>query len=136
MRAILFTIGRMNPRVVIWFGIVMSTVIYLVLAFQFSSAERRDFEQVVQQQLVTVLYGLALVSFIGAWFVVPRVVKSNPQTRMICALAVFESCAIFGLIGAFMTQDWRVYIAPWVLALIGFMRELPRAAAGEPPAPV
>ena len=127
----------MNPRPVIWFAIVMSTVIYLVIAMQLASGgEPAAVQELARNQYVNVFYGVALASFVAGWFVVPRVVKGNAQTRMIVALAVFESCAILGLITAILTKDWRVYLAPWALALIGFIREFPRAAAGEPPAPV
>jgi hypothetical protein len=126
---------RMNPRVVIWFGIAMSTVIYLVVAMTLGG-ETGDFEQAARSSYVPVLYGLALFSFIVGWLVVPRVVKSSAHTRMIAALAVFEACAIFGLIAAFLTKDWRLYLGPWALALFGFIREFPRDAATTGPGPV
>lgn len=115
----------MNPRVVIWFGIVMSTVIYLVMAVALGG-ETGDFDESVRSSYVPVLYGLALLAFIAGWLVVPRVVKSNARTRMVATMAVFEACAIFGLIAAFLTQDWRLYLGPWALALFGFIREFPR----------
>lgn len=119
----------------IWLAIVMSTIIYLVIAFQLTSGPITEAHLLARKQIVPVLYGVALVSFLAAWFVVPRVVKGNPQTRMITAMAVFESSAILGLIAAILTKDWRVYLLPWGLALIGFIRELPRDGTGEPPAP-
>jgi hypothetical protein len=126
----------MNPRLVIWMGIAMSTVIYLVLAYTLSG-EAGESEKLAREQYVPVLYGLAGAMFIIGWFVVRRVIRNAPeQTRMIMALAVFESCAVFGLLGAFLTKDWRVYLFPWALALVGFIREFPRAGTTEPPAPV
>ena len=47
------------------------------------------------------------------------------RTRMIMSLAIFESCAIFGLVSTFLLQDWRLYLAPWALAVIGFLRSWP-----------
>ena len=125
----------MNPRVIIWFAIVMSTVIYLVLGISFSG-EPAEYQLLARDRYVPVLYGLALVMFVVGWFVVPRVIRSSEQVRMIMSLAVFESCAIFGLLGVFLTKDWRVYLFPWALALIGFIRVFPRASAAEPPAPL
>ena len=125
----------MNPRVIIWFAIVMSTVIYLVLGISFSG-EPAEYQLLARDRYVPVLYGLALVMFVIGWFVVPRVIRSSEQVRMIMSLAVFESCAIFGLLGVFLTKDWRVYLFPWALALIGFIRVFPRASAAEPPAPL
>lgn len=112
----------------IWLAIVFSTVIYFVIALQLANAPG-DFEQLAQGTYVPVLYAMALLSFVFGWFLVRRLVKSNEQTRLIVALAVFETCAIFGLLGAVLTQDWRVYLFPWALALIGFVRELPRESS-------
>ena len=125
----------MNPRVIIWFAIVMSTVIYLVLGITFSG-DASQYHLLGRDQYVPVLHGVALVMFVIGWYVVPRVIRSNDQMRMIVSLAVFESCAIFGLLGAFLTKDWRIYLFPWALALIGFIRVFPRASAAEPPAPL
>jgi hypothetical protein len=55
---------------------------------------------------------------------------------MITALAVFEACAIFGLLAAFMMKDWRLCLAPWALALLGFIREFPRGEIGSGRAPM
>jgi predicted permease len=129
----------MNPRLVIWIGLAMSTVIYFVLAYTFASGgEPDEYQQLARDRYVPVLYGLAGAMFILGWFVVRRVIRNAPeQTRMIMALAVFESCAIFGLLAVFLTKDWRVYLFPWALALIGFIREFPRTAGtAEPPAPM
>lgn len=117
----------------------MSTVIYLVLAVSFASGGTPDeYQQRAREQYVPVLYGLAGAMFILGWFVVRRVIRNAPeQTRMVMALAVFEACAIFGLLAVFLTKDWRLYLFPWALAVIGFIREFPRAAGTtEPPAPV
>ena len=120
----------------IWFAIVMSTIIYAVIAYQLTTTgERTEIHERSRETIVPVLYGVALASFLGAWFVVPRVVKGNPQTKMIVAMAVFESAAILGLVGAILAKDWRIYLLPWGLALIGFIRELPRDGTGEPPGP-
>lgn len=125
----------MNPRLVIWFAIAFSTVLYLVLAITLGG-EPGDFEQAARSSYVPVLYGLALACFLFAWFVVPRVVKSSAQVRMIAAMAMFEGAAVFGLLAAFLTKDWRIYLAPWALAIFGFIRELPRgeSATGRGPA--
>lgn len=114
----------------------MSTVIYFVLAYTFSG-EPDEYHRLAREQYVPVLYGLAGAMFIVGWFVVRRVIRNAPeQTRMIMALAMFESCAIFGLLAVFFTKDWRLYLFPWALAIIGFLRELPRTGTTEPPAPV
>lgn len=118
----------------IWVAIVFSTVIYFGIAV--FTGKLGDFEALTRLQYVRVLYGIALLMFLVGWFVVRRVVSGNEHLRMMCALAVFESCAIFGLLTAFLTKDWRLYLGPWALALIGFAREFPRAGTGEGRAPM
>jgi hypothetical protein len=114
----------MNPRTVIWFAIVFSTVLYLLIAV-IRSGPLGDFEAVTRQPVVLGLYGAALAAFLAGWLVVRQIVSGPPRMTMVAALAVFESCAIFGLVAAFLTSDWRTYLGPWALALIGFLREWP-----------
>jgi hypothetical protein len=109
---------------VIWFAIVFSTVLYLLIAV-IRSGPLGDFETVARQPFVLGLYGAALAAFLVGWLVVRQIVSGPPQKTMVAALAVFESCAIFGLVAAFHTGDWRTYLGPWALALIGFLREWP-----------
>ena len=109
---------------IIWLAIALSTVVYLVIAFMFDGPQ--DAATVTARtQYVPILYGAALLSFLFGWFVVPRVVRSSRRLRMICAMAIFESAAIFGLVGALMTRDWRMYLLPWTMAIVGFVRERP-----------
>jgi F0F1-type ATP synthase membrane subunit c/vacuolar-type H+-ATPase subunit K len=123
---------RMNQKMVIWVAIVFSTVIYLVMALTLGG-EPDTFAEYARDKYVPVLYGLALVTFLFGWFVVPRVIKSSERLKMICAMAIFEASAIFGLIAAFLTKDWRMYLLPWALSLVGFFRERPRSESAELP---
>lgn len=122
-------------RGMVWFSIVMSTVIYLGMLI-YMAPETGDFEALAQRNDVRVLYVVAFAAFLAGWFAVPRIVTKDARTKMIVALAVFEACAIFGLIAGFITKDWRLYLGPWALALIGFAREFPRAEIGEGRAPM
>ena len=125
--------ARMSRQRIIWFGIVMSTVIYLVLAVQMAPESGGDFDASASRSPAPILYALALGIFIVAWFVAPRFVRSGADVKMIVCLALFEACAIFGLLAAFLVRDWRLYLAPWALALIGFMREFPRESSRTAP---
>jgi hypothetical protein len=124
----------MNPRRTIWIAIVFSTVIYFVLGFSMSRPPG-EFERLARGQYVPIFYGMAVAMFLFGTFVVPRIIRSSEQARMIAALAVFESCAIFGLLATVFMKDWRYYLGPWALAIIGFVRELPRDETAEPRAP-
>jgi hypothetical protein len=123
----------MQQNRIVWFAIAFSTVIYAVLSYVLAPVPKQSYDAAVKNPLVLVLYFAALSSFV-AGNIVPSLVKGAPaRTRMILALAIFESCAIFGFVASFLLQDWRLYLAPWALAAIGFLRVWP---SGEVSAPV
>lgn len=103
----------------------MSTFIYAVIFYSLSREWPRPgaFAASVQQRLVLILYAAAVASFFGALIIPSRI--SHHHQRFITRLALFESCAIFGLLAAFLTRDWRLFIAPWALALVGFISNYP-----------
>ena len=109
---------------VIWTALLLSTVMYLVVLLMLGR-RTGSFEEHLRDPIVIVLYFAALVDFaIGN--VVPSFTRTAPaRVRMIISLAIFESCAIFGLIAAFLKFDYRLYIAPWAIAIIGFLRMFP-----------
>ena len=123
----------MRQQRIIWFAIFSSTVIYLVMAYWMAPVPPRPFEQSVRNMVTLVMYGMAVAVFIAA-MVVPSHKQSPPSQKMIMALAMFESCAIFGLLAAFMQHDWRLYVPTWIVALIGFMREFPSNEVSSPAA--
>jgi hypothetical protein len=114
----------MTQRKIIWFAIFASTFIYAVIVYSTSKPDR-TFEESFRQPLVIPMYVMAVVEFFLALVLVPKIVRSSGRNRMIVSLAVYEACAIFGLMAAFIAHDWRLYLGPWALALIGFMREWP-----------
>lgn len=125
--------ARMTRQRIIWFGIVMSTLVYLLLAAQLAPESGGDFDASASTSPVPILYGMALLVFLAGWFVAPRIARGSADTTMIVCLSFFEACAIFGLIAAILVKDWRLYLAPWVLAIIGFLREFPRGSSRTAP---
>jgi len=114
-----------SQRKIIWLGIFLSTFIYGVVLYSVSKNWPRpgSFDEAVRKPVPAVLYLVALMTFAMA-FAVPRLIKHR-DPAFITALALFEACAIYGLTAAFVAQDWRLYLAPWALALIGFMSRFP-----------
>lgn len=102
----------------------MSTVIYMVIAYTLAPQPQRSFEESARNSVA--LYLLALAMFVAALVVPKRLVSSPPRLKMIVALSLFEACAIFGLVAAFLQQDWRLYVPAWIVALIGFVSVFPR----------
>ncbi|HYC61913.1 MAG TPA: hypothetical protein VEK79_20350 [Thermoanaerobaculia bacterium] len=116
----------MRHERIIWGAIVFSTVIYFILVYTMAPNPVRPFEEAVRSNTTLTPYLLALAMFVAAMLVPKRLVSAPPRMRMIVALSLFEACAIFGLMAAFLQQDWRLFIPPWILAVIGFVSVWPR----------
>ena len=114
---------------VLWAAMVFSTVIYAGMAYMVLRERPTSFEAALRQPYTLVLYGFALAAFV-AGFILPRLMRAPGRLKMIIALAIFESCAIFGLMAAFLGHDWRLFIPAWIVALIGMMGVYP---AGDSP---
>jgi hypothetical protein len=111
----------LRARRIVWFALAFSTLIYAFLAYTMGQPQR-PFEESARQQITIVCYVMALVMF----FLAPVVTARMPlQIRMVVGLALSESCAIFGLVAAFIAHDWRIYVPAWIVALIGFTRYWP-----------
>ena len=124
-------IGMREQRI-IWFAIFMSTVIYLVVIKSVAPDAVGDYDAMASKPPVAMLYGIALIVFLFTWFVAPRVFAGkDARQRLIVQLALFEACAVFGLLAGFLVRDWRVYLAPWALAIAGFIRVFPRETEAD-----
>ena len=108
----------------IWFAIVFSTFIYAVIAYSVAGTPEGTLAAAVKQQIPTLLYALALASFV-AGLLLPGRLRAPARMKMIVALALFESCAVYGLLAAFLTRDWRLFVPPWIIGLIGMWRVYP-----------
>jgi len=113
---------------VIWAAIAFSTVIYAVILLALpASRSTASFDQNFRSQIVVILYVLVGLQFIAAT-AYSIVARNRPQQlRLVVSLALYEACAIYGLVAAFINHDWRLYLAPWAVALIGFIRVFPAA---------
>jgi len=124
----------MREQKVTWFAMVASTFTYAVIVWMLAPNTQGTFSEAVQRhQLTLILYGVALMTFVLA-NVVPKTALRNapPRTRMVVTMAMYEACALYGLVAAFLGQDWRLYIPTWALALIGMLRAYPSSEAPAP----
>lgn len=85
-------------------------------------------EQELRSPIVLVLYIAAAVTFLGAF----ALRDTRRQPIFIARLAVFEACAIYGLVASFVTNDWRLFFPTWALAMLGFVQTLPPSAEYTP----
>ena len=114
----------------VWVGLVVASCIYGVIDWIVIRPQVRlnGFEAEIRSPLVLVLYGAAVATFLGALMIVP----GRRREKFIARLALFEAVTIFGLIAAFVTNDWRLFLPGWALAALGFVQTLPPRAEYTP----
>lgn len=117
--------NRTDTMRTIYFAIILSTVIYAVIAWAATNQRlgAQSLTAELQTPLTMAIYALALGMYIAAFLVSARM----PQIRVrwIVRWALLEAVAVLGILAAMLHGDWRLYLPPWVLALIGFSRSFP-----------
>lgn len=121
----------MRQKKIIWFAIVLASFIYAVIVWMLAKnwPQPGPFDEAVRHEMVLMLYAVAVVTFVMALFI-PRIMSANAP-KYIVALALFESVVIYGLLAAFLRQDWRLFVPTWILGLIGFATRWPSDTAEE-----
>jgi len=106
---------------IIYVAILMSTLIYAVVAWATTQAivPGKSVGDELQDPVTIGLYSVAAGTFLAAMIV-------RSRKMLIVRWAMLEAGCICGLIAAMLHGDWRLYIAPWLLALVGFISLYPR----------
>jgi hypothetical protein len=106
---------------IIYIAILMSTLIYAVVAWvtTHAIAPGKTLSDELHDPVTIALYSVAAGMFLAAVIVRARKV-------LIVRWIMLEAACICGLIAAMMHGDWRLYIAPWALALVRFISLYPR----------
>jgi hypothetical protein len=110
---------------IIYIAIVMSTLIYAVVAWTTTHAiaPGKTLSDELHAPITIALYSVAAGMFLAAIIVRARRV-------LIVRWVMLEVACVCGVIAAMMHGDWRLYIAPWALALVGFASLYPRVRMG------
>jgi FtsH-binding integral membrane protein len=101
-----------------WLGMLLSLVVYGVMAFVIVKVAPVPLALSLRQPPVIALYAAGVVLYFAAFLATRR---SPPAVR----LMMLEAVAIVGFVAAFLVRDGRIYLAPGVLALIGMIRSFP-----------
>jgi hypothetical protein len=106
---------------IIYVAILMSTLIYAVVAWATTRAiaPGKTLSDELRDPVTIALYSVAAGTFLAAMII-------RARKLLIVRWAMLEAGCICGLIAAMMDGDWRLYIAPWALALVGFISLYPR----------
>lgn len=111
----------------LWLAIFQSTIIYFVIAFIIARDPQGDVSAAMRQPLVLILYAIAVALFFAAPVVASRI-KSQAPAPLVVQLALYEAGAVLGLVAALVQKDWRLYVPPFALAVLGFLRIWPQRA--------
>jgi hypothetical protein len=106
---------------VIYFGILMSTLIYAIVAWATTRTitPAHPLLDELRTPSAIALYSIAAGSFLASMII-------RSRRLLIARWAMLEAACICGLIAALLLGDWRLYIAPWAVALVGFVSLYPR----------
>jgi hypothetical protein len=106
---------------IVYVGILMSTLIYAVVAWATTHliAPGKTLSDELRDPVTIASYSVAAGTFLAAMII-------RARKLLIVRWAMLEAACICGVITAMMHGDWRLYIAPWALALIGFVSLYPR----------
>jgi hypothetical protein len=110
---------------IIYVAILMSTLIYAVVAWAttHSIVPGKLLGDELHDTLTIALYSVAAGMFLAAMIV-------RARKMLIVRWVMLEAACICGLVAAMMHGDWRLYVAPWALALVGFISLYPRVRMG------
>ncbi len=122
----------LNRLRVLWFALFSTTVVYALIDW-FLLRDRtisQALERSLRSPLTIGLYTAAVLAYFGAFLLGGSIArKGQEQPAFVAKLALLESVCILGLVAAFLAQDWRLYLPPWMLSVVGFARAWPSATS-------
>lgn len=118
--------SRTDQLRILYFAFILATVIYGVVAWAGTNQriEAQSLADELRAPTTLALYGAAVAAHIAAFLFTMRV---QPRSRrFIIRWSLLESVCVLGLVAALLHGDWRIYLPPWILAMLGFGRSFPR----------
>ncbi len=110
---------------ILWFAILLSTLVYAVLAVVLSHGPTMPARALVTDPQDLAVTIVATVLFVTAFWAGSRFKDARGYFAM---LALLESACVAGLVGALKSGDWRVFVVPFCLSMIGMIYAYPRAS--------
>src|SRR5213075_436563 len=105
----------------IYFAILMSTLMYAIVAWATTKSitPAHSVADELRNPMTIALYSVAAGSFVAAMII-------RSRRLLIARWVMLEAACICGLIAALLLGDWRLYLAPWAVAVAGFVSLYPR----------
>jgi F0F1-type ATP synthase membrane subunit c/vacuolar-type H+-ATPase subunit K len=121
-----------SPLPLIWFALMMSIVLYGVIALVMTPVGGQPFDAPFSHPIILMLHiagiGMFVMSFVLSSILMKR--SNDVRTPMIIRWAMIESAAVLGLMAAFIGNDLRLFLPLGALAIAGMLLAYPRSDGG------
>lgn len=117
-------------RRIIWFALLISVLIYGFVVWFVVGPSAVDLKVELLQPFMLVVYAVAIVTYVAAFVFSGTLARRGTpgETTLIVKLAMLEAVAIYGLLGAFLAHDARLFVPTAALSLVGMLRSFPLEA--------
>ena len=124
--------GLLTQRIV-WGALLFSQLVYLVVALVVADPSPEAIEEMANNSMPMILFGIGLAEIGLAIFVIPNIIKppekpthvSQLFTSRIVQWAIVESAIILGLVNAFQGGPDTVIIGLFVVAVLAMLKTFP-----------
>ena len=115
---------------ILWTAILFSTFVYAgVAAFVARQNAHGSIRSLLSNPRDLAPIVVAAVLFLTAFWAASLLRGRDAGRAFFVLLALLDAVCLAGLVGAFRAGDWRVFILPWCLAMIGMIFAWPQRSA-------
>ena len=126
--------GALLVQRVVWGALLFSQLVYLVVALVIADPSPEAVEEMANNPMPMIFFGIGLVEIGLAVFLIPNIIKppENPTnvsqlfTTRIVQWAIVESAIILGLLNAFQGGTNTVIIGLFVVAVLAMLKTFPK----------
>ena len=126
--------GALLVQRVVWGALLFSQLVYLVVALVIADPSPEAVEEMANNPMPMIFFGIGLVEIGLAVFLIPNIIKppENPTnvsqllTSRIVQWALVESSVILGLINTFKGGTNTVIIGLFVVAVLAMLKTFPK----------
>ena len=125
--------GALLTQRIVWGALLFSQLVYLVVALVIADPSPEAVEEMANNPMPMIFFGIGLVEIGLAVFLIPNIIKppENPTnvsqlfTTRIVQWAIVESAIILGLLNAFQGGTNTVIIGLFVVAVLAMLKTFP-----------
>ena len=125
--------GALLVQRVVWGTLLFSQLVYLVVALVIADPSPEAVEEMANNPMPMIFFGIGLVEIGLAVFLIPNIIKppENPTnvsqllTSRIVQWAIVESAIILGLVNAFQGGSNTVIIGLFVVSVLAMLKTFP-----------